>query len=137
MKLYNIHGNLVSKNVNKYAIDWNGPSKSKLQFQVKQFLKPYWFPYIVFEEFPVYGSLLKVDFINASLKIAVEVHGPQHGELHFFHDEKPANFLMSIKRDTDKIEWLTRNEFTICEISHEEVPTLSKEFFKEKFQIDL
>jgi hypothetical protein len=137
MKFYNTNGVLVKKNVNKYSIKWDAPSKSKLQFQVKQFLKPFWFPYICFEEFPVYGTLLKVDFINATLKIAVEVHGQQHNELHFFHNNQPANFLMSIKRDTDKIEWLAKNEFTICEINYDEVPTLSKAFFKEKFNIDL
>jgi hypothetical protein len=137
MKLYNISGKLVSKNVTKYLIKWDKESKSKIQFQTKQFLKPYWKGLIVYEEFPVYGSLLKVDIVNATLKIAVEVHGPQHGELHYFHNNSPNNYLESIKRDYKKLQWLEKNKFTIVEINHDEVDTLSKEFFKEKFNICL
>jgi hypothetical protein len=38
MTLYNIKGRLVKKNVFPYLIDWNGKSKSIIQFQTKQFL---------------------------------------------------------------------------------------------------
>ena len=39
MRLYNIYGKSVTKNVTKYLIDWDGKSRSKLQFNVKQFFK--------------------------------------------------------------------------------------------------
>nr|ADD96442.1 hypothetical protein [uncultured organism MedDCM-OCT-S09-C426] len=39
MRLYNVYGKSVTKNVTKYLIDWDGKSRSKLQFNVKQFLK--------------------------------------------------------------------------------------------------
>ena len=68
MRLYNIKGRLVSKNVRKYLIDWDKKSRSKVQFKVKKILEPYWKNYVVYEEFPVYGTLLKVDILNATKK---------------------------------------------------------------------
>ncbi len=133
MRLYNIYGKLVSKNVSKYLIDWDGKSRSKLQFAVKQFLKPYWRNQICYEEFPVYGSLLKVDIINATLKISIEVNGQQHGEFNkHFHNNSPANYLSSIKRDFKKLEFLEKNGFKVVEINYDEINLLSREFFKNK-----
>ena len=86
MRLFNLSGRLISKNVSKYRIDWDAHSKSKLQFEVKQFLKEFWLNHIVYEEFPVYGSRMRVDFLNATRKIAVEVNGAQHASFNkFFH----------------------------------------------------
>jgi len=137
MRLLNIKGKLTVKNVSKYIIDWNGASKSNLQFQVKQFLKPFWFGCIVYEEFPVYGSLLKVDILNATLKIAIEVNGPQHSEFHYFHGKNPMEYLQAVKRDVQKVEWLEKNSFKLLEINWDEVPLLSRDFFKQKFDVVL
>ena len=41
----------VKKSKN-FLIDWDGKSRSKIQFNVKQYLKKYWLKHIVFEEFP-------------------------------------------------------------------------------------
>ena len=60
-------------NAKKYLISWNGKSRSKIQFATKQFLQKYWKHHIVFEEFPVAGTKLTLDFYNATKKIAVEV----------------------------------------------------------------
>lgn len=138
MKLYNIYGKAVSKNVSGYLINWDKPSRSKIQFKTKQFLKQYWKNHIVYEEFPVYGSLLKVDFINATRKIAVEVHGPQHSSFNkFFHGESRLNYLKSIKRDVAKENWLTLNKFTLVEVYHDQVDDLNEKFFKDKYNIIL
>jgi hypothetical protein len=137
VKLLNIYGKLVNKNVSKYLINWNGKSRSEIQFKVKQFLKPFWVGLMVYEEFPVYGTLLKVDILNATLKIAIEVHGPQHGEFHYFHNNSPNAYLKSIKNDYQKSEWLEQNGFKFIEINHDEINTLSKAFFKEKFNLTL
>ena len=64
MRLYNVYGNLQSKNVTKFLIDWDSKSRSKLQFKAKQFFKSIWEKQIVYEEFPVFGSKMKVDFLN-------------------------------------------------------------------------
>lgn len=137
MKLFNVKGQLVTKNVSRQAIKWNGESKSKLQFQTKQFLKPFWSGFICYEEFPVYGTRLKVDLLNASLRIAIEVNGPQHSEFHYFHNKNPALYLNSYLFDAQKIKWLNLNKFKYVEINFDEVPLLSKEFFREKFGIIL
>lgn len=137
MRLLNVNGRLVFKNVSRCLIKWNGQSKSDLQFAVKKFLKPYWMGQVVYEEFPVYGTLLRVDILNATLKIAVEVNGPQHSEFHYFHGNKPSEYLNGIKRDIQKLGWLEANQFKIVEINYDEVSALSREFFKEKFDIVL
>jgi hypothetical protein len=137
LRLYNVYGNLVSKNVSKYKLDWDKKSRSIIQFQTKQFLKPYWFGHVLFEEFPVYGSLLKVDILNFTNKIAIEVNGPQHSEFHHFHNGKPSLYLKSIQNDMLKIDWLEKNEFKVIEINFDEVPKLSPAFFLEKFGVTL
>jgi hypothetical protein len=137
MRLFNVKGKLVDKNVSKYAINWNGKSKSQIQFKVKQFLKPYWCGCICYEEFPVFGTLLKVDILNATLHIAIEVNGPQHEEFHYFHNKEPFNYLKGITRDFEKLEWLKRNNFQLIEIDWKEIDKLSRSFFKEKFGIQL
>lgn len=137
MRLFSVNGRLVSKNVSKYLIKWDGQCKSKIQFQTKQFLKPFWRACIVYEEFPVYGTMMKVDILNATFKIAVEINGPQHSQLHYFHNNEPVQYLDSVKRDVKKMDWLKLNGFQLVEINFDEVPLLSTSFFKEKFNIEL
>ena len=134
MRLYNVNGNLQKKNVSKYLIDWDKKSRSKIQFKVKKFLEPFWKGHIVYEEFPVYGSRMTVDILNATKKLAVEVQGKQHGEFNkFFHDNSRLKYLEGIKRDIKKAEWLENNGFILLEIEEDEVDSLSLEFFLEKF----
>lgn len=138
MRLFNINGKLTKKNVSKYLIDWDKKSRSNIQFATKQFLKPYWSSQIIYEEFPVYGSLMKVDFLNATRKIAIEVNGNQHSEFNkFFHDNSRANYLKSIKRDYAKSEWLIKNGFRLIVIEQNEVKTLTKEFILSMFGISI
>jgi hypothetical protein len=138
MRLFNIYGRLERRNVNKYLIKWDKSSRSNIQFEVKQFLKKYWRSCVVYEEFPVYGSRMKVDILNATRKIAVEVNGAQHGNYNkFFHANSRINYLNSIKRDFKKLEWLEQNNYNLIEINYDEIDSLSKGFFKKKFKIDL
>lgn len=139
MRLYNIYGNLIKRNVSKYRIDWDKPSRSKIQFKVKQFLKPYWFGHVVYEEFPVYGyNRMKVDILNATLKVAIEVHGSQHTKFNkHFHNNSVNTFCESLKRDVIKYNWLIKNSFKVLEIEEKEVKQLSEEFFKKEFDFIL
>ena len=138
MRLYNVYGKLQSRSVSKYIINWNKKSRSKIQFEVKQFLKRYWQSCVVYEEFPVYGTRMKVDILNATKKIAVEVNGAQHSNYNkFFHANSRINYLNSIKRDFKKLEWLEQNSYNLIEINHDEINLLSKEFFKKKFKVVL
>ncbi len=138
MRLLNIYGRLERRNVNKYLIDWDKESRSKLQFKVKQFFRKYWFSCVVYEEFPVYGSRMKVDILNATRKIAIEVNGAQHGSFNkFFHGNSRIKYLNSIKRDFKKLEWLEGNGYNLIEINYDEVESLSVNFFKKKFNLVL
>jgi len=138
MRLYSITGKLISKNVSKYRVDWNSKSKSNLQFQIKQFLRQYWINHIVYEEFPVYGTRMKIDFINATRKIAVEVNGAQHSSFNkFFHNNSRAKYLSSIRRDYEKYEWLMKNEFKFIELEQEDLKVLSPKFILQKFDVEI
>lgn len=138
MRLYSVTGKLISKNVSKYRVDWDSKSKSNLQFEIKQFLRQYWQNHIVYEEFPVYGSRMRVDFINATRKIAVEVNGAQHSSFNkFFHQNSRAKYLSSIRRDYEKYEWLMKNEFKFIELEQEDLKILSIDFIEQKFGIQI
>lgn len=137
MKMLNLRGKLVSKNVSKYLINWDSKSRSKFQEEVKKFLKPYWSYCIVFEEFPVYGSLLKVDILNATKKIAVEVNGEQHYSYNNFFHGSIEKYADSLDRDTIKLEWLEKNGYQLVEIRICDLKLLSKDYFKSKFNIEL
>jgi hypothetical protein len=137
MRLKNIYGKPVYKNVKSKLIDWDGKSRSKVQKQVKKFLKDYWSKCIVYEEFPVYGSRMSVDILNATKKIAVEVQGRQHDEYNKFFHKNKMNFLYSMERDFNKKKWLEENGFELVEILELEAANLNEEFFSEKYGIIL
>jgi hypothetical protein len=136
MRLYNIRGRLTNKNVSSCIIDWEANSRSKIQKQVKDFLRVFWSGCIVYEEFPVYGTRLKVDILNASRMQAVEVHGDQHIKFNkFFHNNSRENYLNSISRDTQKYEWLEANGFKLIEIYQKDIKKLSKNWFEDSFGV--
>ena len=138
MKLYNIAGKLAYKSVNKYRIEWEKECRSNIQFEVKQFFKPYWVNHICYEEFPVYGTRMKVDMINMTKRIAVEVQGAQHESFNkFFHGNSRANYLKSIKRDYHKRVWLENNNFKFLEITEEDLASLSRGYILEKFEVSI
>lgn len=105
------------KKAKKYLIDWDGKSRSKIQYSAKQFLKKYWSNHIVFEEFPVAGTRLSLDFYNANKKIAVEVQGRQHTKyVPFFHGKNKINYINQLKRDQDKLMFCELNNIQLVEI---------------------
>ena len=138
MKLYDIKGRLVNKSVTKYRIRWDGECRSNFQYEVKQFFKKFWYGQICYEEFPVYGTRMKVDLINMTKRIAVEVQGAQHEQFNkFFHNNSRANYLKSITRDHDKIVWLENNNFKILEIFEADLASLSKKYIFDKFEVSI
>ena len=137
MKLFNINGRLQNKNVSKYLIDWDGECKSKIQLKVKKFLSKFWKSHVVYEEFPVFGTRLKVDFVNITKYIAIEVQGQQHTSYSkFFHGSR-TGYWKSIRRDVEKENWLKYNNFEYIEINYDEIDKLSKTFFKKQFNVIL
>jgi hypothetical protein len=133
MRLLNVNGKLVNKNVRRYLINWEAKSRSKLQFKFKEFFYPYWKNHIVYEEFPVYGSMLKIDLLNATKKIAVEIQGSQHESFNkFFHDNSRLKYLESIKRDVKKEKWIDTNQFKFLELYEDDLKNLSPQYIEEK-----
>jgi|TARA_R110002020_G_scaffold90608_8_gene220696 hypothetical protein len=138
VKLYDISGKLVNKGVTKYRVKWEKECRSKFQYNVKQFFKTFWYGQVCYEEFPVYGTRMKVDLVNMTKRIAVESQGDQHESFNkFFHNNSRANYLRSMTRDHDKRIWLENNDFKIIEIFEKEVNLLSKEYILDKFGIDI
>jgi very-short-patch-repair endonuclease len=116
------------KNLKNYLIDWDSSSRSKLQKKVKDFLYKYWSRSIVFEEFPVVGTRLSLDFYNANKKIAIEVQGRQHtGFVKFFHENR-MNFLHQLNRDKKKERFCELNEITLVTIFEND--TINKDLFE-------
>ena len=133
MRLFNINGQLVNKNVRKNLVNWDSKSRSNLQFKFKKFFYPFWKNHIVYEEFPVYGSMLKVDFLNATKKIAVEIQGDQHESFNkFFHNNSRLKYLQSIKRDVKKGKWIEDNGFKLLELYEDDLKNLSPQYIEEK-----
>lgn len=105
------------KKAKKYLIDWDGKSRSKIQYSAKQFLKKYWSNHIVFEEFPVAGTRLSLDFYNANKKVAIEVQGRQHTKyVPFFHGKNKINYINQLRRDQDKLKFCELNDIQLVEI---------------------
>ncbi len=132
------NGKLVNHSDSKYRIDFDKPSKSKAQFQVKQFLRQFCQNHVMYEEYRLPRVLLYVDFLNATNKFAIEYQGVGHETYNsHFHRGSPANFLGSIKRDFKKRKILEDNGYLVIELYPNDLPLLSRNFFKEKFGISL
>lgn len=131
------NGKLVWKNDKKYLVDWDKPSRSKEQTKVKEFLKQHCPKDVIYEEYLIPGTKLKVDFLNATKKWAIEHQGKgAHNEYNpFFHKNSRANYLASFKRDVKKMKLLEMNGYTVIETYTEDLDKLSKEFFLKTYNI--
>lgn len=137
MKFYPLKGNRqVNVNIAQYLIDWDhkvsGPQK-----QVTDFLRPYWKTHVVLSEFRIPSSLLRCDIVNVTTHVAIEV-SPKgtHSFNRFFHHNR-VKFGAAMQRELDKAAWLERNGFTLCEIFDEDLPVLSRQWFREKYNVEL
>lgn len=100
-----------------YIIKWNESSRSKRQYEVKQFLKKFWHDDFVFEEFPMVGTRLSFDFYNSSKNVMVEVQGEQHlKHTPFFHGNAKSQFVSQIRRDNDKLNFCKLNKIPMVEV---------------------
>ena len=136
MILFDIRGK-TRKVYPSSRIKWNIKRASDAQYRTKLFLKEFWEQDAVFEEFVIPGSRLRVDFINFTKKIAVEVSGRQHEEFNKFFHKNRLGFIKSVKRDFQKIKWLEINDIKLIEIYDHETYTLNKKEIEEKFSVTL
>jgi hypothetical protein len=119
------------KNAKKYIINWEGKSKSNIQWRVKQFLLSYWKYDVVFEEIRVVGTRLSLDIYNANKKIAIEVQGKQHQTYNpYFHGNDRRKWLSQLRRDDLKLQFCLTNEIKLVEIY--ETDLICKETFEKQ-----
>ena len=105
------------KKSSKYLVDWDKKCRSKIQKKVKDLLYPHWVADIVFEEMPVLGTRMTLDFYNANLKMAIEVDGNQHYQYNkFFHSNSRQNFLAQLQRDEKKEYFCEINQIRLVRI---------------------
>jgi len=117
------------KNSTKYLIDWDKKCRSKLQKKVKDLLYSNWVSDVVFEELPVLGTRMTLDFYNANKKLAVEVDGNQHYKYNkFFHSNSRQNFLSQLQRDEKKEYFCEINNIKLVRILEND--TLDEELLK-------
>lgn len=124
MKYYSVGGKLVSRNVHRLKIIWSADSRSKFQTKIKNLLLPIWRNDIVFEEFPVFGTRLTLDFLNASRNIAVEVQGIQHIKYTPFFQNGESAYLDQLKRDQKKLVFCENNKIRLVEIFPEDMTAI-------------
>lgn len=137
MILLDIRGRERKISPSKYRIEWEKERASVPQYRTKQFLKEFWLGDTVCEEFIIPGSRLRIDLINFSKMIAVEVSGQQHESFSKFFHKTRIGFIKSIKRDFQKIKWLEINNIKLVEIYDYETLGLNKKEIEKKFDITL
>lgn len=131
MKFVKLSGYTENKDVTKYLIKWKSKSRSLFQREVKFFLEPFWKNQVVYEEFPVIGTKMTLDFVNLSARIAIEVQGVQHLQYNkFFHGEHQSNWYNQLQRDVDKKRWCELNNLRLIEIYPKDLP-LTKKFLED------
>jgi hypothetical protein len=137
MLLLDIKGRQRKVYPSKYKIEWDKQKASLPQYRAKKFLKEFWLGDSVCEEFVIPGSRLRVDLINFSKMIAVEVSGQQHESFSKFFHKNRIGFIKSIKRDFQKIKWLEINNIKLVEIYDYETLDLNKKEIEKRFDITL
>lgn len=120
-----------------YLIDWDravsGPQK-----MVKDFLRPYWERDLVLEEARIPHCLLRLDLMNATRGIVVEVSPVStHGELNEFMHGSFSGWQKRLKSDMAKEEWAALNGFTFVELTDPELANLSPALFEERWGVTL
>lgn len=136
MKFINLRDREINVNISKYNIDWD-KKVSKPQKAVKDFLFPYWKFDHCLEEFRIPNSLLRIDLINVSRQIIVEVSPRQHQKFNSFLHGDRFKFLECLKRDQQKRDFAEKNHYTFVELLEEDLSNLSKTLFLEKYNVIL
>ena len=137
MKWITKNGREVDFPIHRYYIDWDKPTRSKEQDMVKTFLRLHCKSHVILEEAKIPNEKIFVDFIDLTLKMAIEHQSSKNGHHmafnKFFHKSKNG-FLKSLKRDEDKRAALERNGFVLVETFKENLP-LTPDFFWREYQI--
>lgn len=123
----------VNWNLSKYKFNPN-KKVSIGQKKLQDFLLQYINPLFLYQECRLPGTLKRFDLLLSD-KMLIFEYSPNshHGEFNkFFHGNR-LGYLKTIKSDTHKIEWATKNNFKLIEINESDLDLLSYDFFIEKF----
>lgn len=128
---------LVTLYWNRYSIDWER-KVSAPQKRVKDFLRRFWAYDKVCEELLIPGSKKRLDIVNISKMIVVEVSPDSvHSSFNkFFHDSR-SGLMLKKKADNDKEDWCLRNGFQYASLRDSDIKNLSKDLLMEQFSIAL
>lgn len=134
-------GKEVNVNTSKYFIEWNKKVSSP-QKMVKDALYPFWQSHSVLEEFLIPGSLLRIDILNTTLRLAIEVSpSSTHTKKNKFFHKSDEAFLSMIDNDAKKRVWIKDNNFILIELMDEELKEIKegkiKKLFLDKYGIVL
>lgn len=138
MKLPHYSSNkLVNVNLAEYVIDWER-AVSKPQKAVTDFVRPFWIADYVLSELRIPGSLFRLDIVNITKMIVIEVSPDSvHKNFNPFMHKDRAGFLKKLKADQAKIKWIETAGFQYVELTDSDIKNLSSELFQTKFDIYL
>lgn len=138
MKFYKLNSDkLVNVNPFEYKTNWDVDGASEPEREVLNFLRPFWCHKLVLSQFMIPGSRLRIDIVNLTDGVCVEVSpAGSHSFNKFFHKTE-LNFAKAVKRDFEKEEWIVKMGFKYCELLDEDLANLSPELFSAKFGVYL
>jgi hypothetical protein len=128
MNVLGINGKSYVWNLSKYDVFYDDKRKrSKYHLKARSLLKDLFNSYRILEEVKLPGStlphrksVLYLDFYIPSIRLAIEVHGEQHYEFNAFFHKSKADFLKSLARDDDKINWCELNDIRLVILKYSE-----------------
>jgi len=128
----------INVSLDKYLIDWDHVV-SKPQKKVKDFVFTFWKTDVVLEEFMIPGSRLRIDLLNISKKIAIEVSpNSTHKNFNpFMHGSRASGYLKTFKSDIQKKEWIKSSGFGYVKLTDLELKTLDRDSIEKQFNITL
>lgn len=124
MKFFDLEGNVVSKQIQKYKWDRRRKCASKGQRKLGEALLGMFPNIVIYTEVPCFGTKMRLDFFLPELRLCVEWDGEQHKEFNpFFHGTK-KRFLAQKNRDVKKEEWCEVNGFRIIRVNDDNFDAL-------------
>lgn len=122
MKFSNLQGHIYEVKLSDYLPSLNDTRpRSSYHLKCRELLQGIFPLDFIYEEVPILGEKLFIDFLIPVRKIAIETNGQQHFEFNaFFHKGSRANFTRSQKNDARKREWAQLNNFKLIELNYNE-----------------
>jgi hypothetical protein len=131
MKLSKLNGGIVNI-IPKSKIDWE-KKVSIPQLVVKQFLFPFWKDDIVAEEFVIPGSKLRIDLLNFTKKVAIEVNPDSyHVQYNNWLHKSRVAFSQKVRNDENKRIWCEKNGIELIELYDTEIEDIEN-FFASRY----